>query len=40
MNGTMESLKALVSSLDEAKLDVNTGASYLHKYECHIAQED
>jgi hypothetical protein len=26
MNGTMESLKTLVSALDEAKLDPNTGA--------------
>lgn len=27
MNGTMESLRSLVSALDEAKLDSNTGES-------------
>lgn len=27
MNGTLESLKGLVTSLDEAKLDPNTGKS-------------
>ena len=31
MNGTLESLKSLVTSLDEAKLDPNTGPSQIRQ---------
>lgn len=35
MNGTLESLKSLVTSLDEAKLDPNTGKSRCEKASYH-----
>lgn len=31
MNGTLESLKSLVSGLDDAKLDSNTGMSVVNQ---------